>query len=492
MQLVCRMQALVRGTLIRRSFQRLRAEYEEVCHDVECREGSPKEMRRLPDWPLATPCRPHFQEDNKKCGSDVLQRLARKDWRKPVVPSSPSSPSSSSSLPSSAQPRPSPPSLASSSSSSAAASSVNSSSVSSPASPPVSPPPSPSPPPLSSAQVHEGPPSKTELLPSSSGTASPQLIGTGILDGQTKDVHSAGDRDEVTTSTSVVDPPLGSHQRDGEETVESQNAKSNDAGEDAAEQDTAPAVGMATVSKEMDREFEAEKSRGNTAIEFHETSYASGAGGHALDDTDLTLVSSLEMSAFTDTGGDLHAPQVEKEEVVTGARVEQRSRQEQSAGSPSQISNTMQMASSNTAVKDAHDDDVASWSDTILPVSGHPPVNSSPSHLHGNTAFAAVSIKPSVKEQVDVDAHSLNSGREMSMDNSQDASVALDTTSIWSSDQSLIDDDVEDAIPDSKKLQEMRSNVAMELLWIQQAIESRKNYLRLRHKIEHGDSAGDH
>ncbi|XP_069107176.1 dentin sialophosphoprotein-like [Argopecten irradians] len=70
----------------------------------------------------------------------------------------------------------------------------------------------------------------------------------------------------------------------------------------------------------------------------------------------------------------------------------------------------------------------------------------------------------------------------------RESSVLTNATSVWdsfssttgyipSSDQGQITDDPE-------KLMEMRKNVAMELLWVQQAINSRKNYLKIKGQMK--------
>ncbi|XP_013383156.1 uncharacterized protein LOC106153670 isoform X2 [Lingula anatina] len=67
-----------------------------------------------------------------------------------------------------------------------------------------------------------------------------------------------------------------------------------------------------------------------------------------------------------------------------------------------------------------------------------------------------------------------------------DSSVVSEMTSVWDTMLSMEEAAlVSTEYPrDVKSLQELRSNVAMELLWVQQAIESRKNYLRLKTKMQ--------
>ncbi|XP_014778955.1 uncharacterized protein LOC106875371 isoform X2 [Octopus bimaculoides] len=67
-----------------------------------------------------------------------------------------------------------------------------------------------------------------------------------------------------------------------------------------------------------------------------------------------------------------------------------------------------------------------------------------------------------------------------------DCSSFTDVTSVWDSTPSSPDitlDDIQSSESASSLLQE-RQNLAMELVWIQQAISSRKNYLQLKSQIE--------
>ncbi|XP_036357680.1 uncharacterized protein LOC115211069 [Octopus sinensis] len=67
-----------------------------------------------------------------------------------------------------------------------------------------------------------------------------------------------------------------------------------------------------------------------------------------------------------------------------------------------------------------------------------------------------------------------------------DCSSLTDVTSVWDSTPSSPDitlDDIQASETSSSLLQE-RQNLAMELVWIQQAISSRKNYLQLKSQIE--------
>ncbi|XP_050415095.1 uncharacterized protein LOC126829337 [Patella vulgata] len=60
-----------------------------------------------------------------------------------------------------------------------------------------------------------------------------------------------------------------------------------------------------------------------------------------------------------------------------------------------------------------------------------------------------------------------------------------DDTSVWDPDNSSFQShtDVKKLTTDKKDLAELRKNLAMELLWIQQAIQSRKNYLKLKDEM---------
>lgn len=72
-----------------------------------------------------------------------------------------------------------------------------------------------------------------------------------------------------------------------------------------------------------------------------------------------------------------------------------------------------------------------------------------------------------------------------------ESSVLTNVSSVWDSFSSECKENVEDNIPtvpvnyptDPEALKEMRKNVAMELLWVQQAIDSRKNYLKLKNQM---------
>ncbi|ESP00215.1 hypothetical protein LOTGIDRAFT_173375 [Lottia gigantea] len=62
-------------------------------------------------------------------------------------------------------------------------------------------------------------------------------------------------------------------------------------------------------------------------------------------------------------------------------------------------------------------------------------------------------------------------------------SVLCDVTSVWDAELSSFATE-EIRLPTEKsELKELRKNLAMELLWIQQAIQSRKNYLRLKNQM---------
>ncbi|XP_071141521.1 uncharacterized protein [Mytilus edulis] len=67
----------------------------------------------------------------------------------------------------------------------------------------------------------------------------------------------------------------------------------------------------------------------------------------------------------------------------------------------------------------------------------------------------------------------------------QESSVLTNVTSVWDSFSSdCKDNSANTAYPnDPEALRGMRKNVAMELLWVQQAIDSRKNYLKLKNQM---------
>ncbi|XP_064652582.1 uncharacterized protein LOC135503135 [Lineus longissimus] len=58
-----------------------------------------------------------------------------------------------------------------------------------------------------------------------------------------------------------------------------------------------------------------------------------------------------------------------------------------------------------------------------------------------------------------------------------------DSTSVWDSIQSAEDAEILRHANDPVALEKVRENVSLELLWIQQAIDSRKNYLKLKKKL---------
>ncbi|XP_070534134.1 uncharacterized protein [Ptychodera flava] len=99
------------------------------------------------------------------------------------------------------------------------------------------------------------------------------------------------------------------------------------------------------------------------------------------------------------------------------------------------------------------------------------------------------------KDSQTVDGENLNAERGKCHDNTMEVTRDVDMTSFWGTEQSFAVTGLDESVvyPESvDDLQKMRSNVAMELLWVQQAISSRKNYLRLKKKIgnNHNPSAG--
>ncbi|XP_045182269.2 dentin sialophosphoprotein-like [Mercenaria mercenaria] len=69
----------------------------------------------------------------------------------------------------------------------------------------------------------------------------------------------------------------------------------------------------------------------------------------------------------------------------------------------------------------------------------------------------------------------------------QDSTSLTNVTSVWDSFSSVReshDTEMPKPLPqDTTQLKELRKNIAMELLWVQQAIDSRKNYLKLKGKM---------
>ncbi|XP_052096988.1 uncharacterized protein LOC127731991 isoform X5 [Mytilus californianus] len=67
----------------------------------------------------------------------------------------------------------------------------------------------------------------------------------------------------------------------------------------------------------------------------------------------------------------------------------------------------------------------------------------------------------------------------------QESSVLTNVTSVWDSFSSDCKENTPSIVypNDPKALRGMRKNVAMELLWVQQAIDSRKNYLKLKNQM---------
>ncbi|XP_033640784.1 uncharacterized protein LOC117301013 [Asterias rubens] len=63
-----------------------------------------------------------------------------------------------------------------------------------------------------------------------------------------------------------------------------------------------------------------------------------------------------------------------------------------------------------------------------------------------------------------------------------ESSIVADMTSVWSNENSFTD--LTDYPSDLEELKQMRNTTALELLWVQQAISSRKNYLRLKSNME--------
>ncbi|KAL4217695.1 hypothetical protein ACF0H5_022436 [Mactra antiquata] len=81
-------------------------------------------------------------------------------------------------------------------------------------------------------------------------------------------------------------------------------------------------------------------------------------------------------------------------------------------------------------------------------------------------------------------AHSLHHGNRQQI---HDSTTLTNVTSVWDSVNSEHGSKsfaITDSLPqDAASLKELRKNISMELLWVQQAIDSRKNYLNLKRKM---------
>lgn len=97
------------------------------------------------------------------------------------------------------------------------------------------------------------------------------------------------------------------------------------------------------------------------------------------------------------------------------------------------------------------------------------------------------------KQLHDVRENERNSDYTTCMPKKSELSSLTNVTSVWdsvSSYQDITSEISEQIYPsDRESLQEMRKNIAMELLWVQQAINSRKNYLRLKKDMDLSNTA---
>ncbi|XP_021347924.1 uncharacterized protein LOC110446906 [Mizuhopecten yessoensis] len=112
----------------------------------------------------------------------------------------------------------------------------------------------------------------------------------------------------------------------------------------------------------------------------------------------------------------------------------------------------------------------------------------------------ARSNKSTVSRRSEVSPHSDRRERDDSMDEElspasmtprrymRESSVLTNATSVWDSFSSATDyipgNNPETITDDPDTLMEMRKSVSMELLWVQQAINSRKNYLKIKDQMK--------
>eukprot|EP00057_Strongylocentrotus_purpuratus_P019238 XP_011673712.1 PREDICTED: IQ domain-containing protein C-like [Strongylocentrotus purpuratus] len=557
--LLVSMQALVRGTLIRKSLMELRAEFEEINEELE----GGASARVSTDWPANTPCRPRFK--SAKEDSDILQRLAEKGWCK-LQPSHQSEQSEGTEGDAASQQYSS--DFQSRSSSSSLEESGQPSSVCS--------------------SLTHGSKSEGNRPSAYSHSENSHVDNEGLTDVQS----SVASIKETTENTQPLEQTVNMREQLKENSDASKSlssAQSDREVEPNGERESRfkSGHGVESVTAEtLDARGESERSRGTGDDEDHAPVRGSCHGEkimhrHSLNETDFTLVSSMEASSVhlssLDDGSvsgnavldderlgyggvgttsndevmedldqeeselgdllsstslgdqslsdqyngtsaaDVGAKRDDSEELDSKEQEEQ-IRQRSSAGQdgPQQPSPQTSKADSSPLVpvfnQSSNGEGQALHSQTM---SSLPHDREKPSLLRsccqqtslsqGNRMESKGSKHVDPKQQqsamtsegsigrslgamrVDPDHSRQSSMQDDNRASDLDASVAADMTSIWSSDLSGIDDE---QVPqrDEAKLKEMRNNMAMELLWIQQAIESRKNYLRLKSKMTCSDA----
>ncbi|XP_041473993.1 uncharacterized protein LOC121422844 [Lytechinus variegatus] len=532
MLLVSRMQALVRGTLIRRSLKNLRAEFEEINNELQ----GEVPIHALTHWPAKTPCRPVFSSSNE--GIDVLQRLAKKDWRKPHpspqsqhpvrIEGEPASHQDSGDFESvlsqqSEHPlipegepacsevcveskEPSQQSEQSSSIEGYDTSQQYSSDFQSRSS-------------LSSSEKSFQHSSGDSLLPSDSN-----------VEGRNPSVHSLSERsivdnqgaNELFLPASVINETA----ENGEQLIMGQKR--------IKEEQRNQIVSKSLLPERYDTDHEVNMEGGSPfclshGTEFIQAQTLDGRGDgeknegsddkqcnttrsndsekimqrQSLNETDLTLVSSLEESSIT-----LSSPDKEAVSIDACHQSDQLNREDAGISSNGQRlpagQDVLGQSSNATSGTDSSSlppissqsckgpalqsrtmsNGPPSVGDLPLPHSHHQQTNLGQNEAKGSKT---VTSERTLVQSQGATGFGPDDSRQVLVHNSNhtsdfDASGAADMTSIWSTDLSDSDDEVPKR-EDERKLREMRNNTAMELLWIQQAIESRKNYLRLKSKM---------
>ncbi|XP_067664862.1 uncharacterized protein [Haliotis asinina] len=109
--------------------------------------------------------------------------------------------------------------------------------------------------------------------------------------------------------------------------------------------------------------------------------------------------------------------------------------------------------------------------------------------LHGTSSEQPVKLNFKRTEHVMMDGETpdvVSVPRHQDHDSDSDTSSFTEVTSIWESqlDSRMKPEREEVKNINSASILEVRRNIAMELLWVQQAINSRKNYLRLKSQMK--------
>ncbi|XP_030830823.1 uncharacterized protein LOC105442819 [Strongylocentrotus purpuratus] len=559
LMLLVSMQALVRGTLIRKSLMELRAEFEEINKELE----GGASARVSTDWPANTPCRPRFK--SAKEDSDILQRLAEKGWCK-LQPSHQSEQSGGTKGDAASQQYSS--DFQSRSSSSSLEESVQSSSVGS--------------------SLPPGAGAEGDRPSAQSHSENSHVDYEGLTDVQSP-VTSIK---ETTENTQPLEQTINMREqlKENPDASKSFSSARSDRGTEPNGERESPfksGHGVESISAEtLDARGESERSRGTEEDEDH----APVRGGYhgekmmhrqSLNETEFTLVSSVEASSVhlsslddesvsgnavlederLEYGGvettsksevmedldqdeselgvllsstslgdqsssnqyngsaaaDVDAKRDGSEELDSEGQEDQ-IRQRSSAGhnGPQQSSPQRSKADSSPLVPVFHQssngEGQALHSQTMSSLphdeerpsllrtcsqqtslsQGNRMESKGSKHVDPKQKQSTVTSEGSIGRSLGAMGVDPDHSRQSSMQDDHrvsdlDASVAADMTSIWSTDLSGIDDE---QVPqrDEAKLKEMRNNMAMELLWIQQAIESRKNYLRLKSKMTCSDA----